>query len=92
MSSRRAARRLWRECQNGARAQGCAAPRQNRARPCALRAVPAENRIATGGSGGMTFRTRNDSAPAVESRIDEMNWKGRIYEVGDWKVLPMSPD
>ena len=39
-SPRRAARRRFRgQCQNGARAQGFATPRQKPARPCALRAV-----------------------------------------------------
>ena len=41
--SRRSARRSFRDsCQNGARAQGFAPPRQKPARPCALRAVPAD--------------------------------------------------
>ena len=39
--SRSAARRRFSECQNGARRQGFATPRQLRARPCLLRAVPA---------------------------------------------------
>ena len=54
--SRYAARRSRLRCQNGARRQGFASPRQKAARPCRLRAVPAKAIIATGGSGGNTSR------------------------------------
>lgn len=66
------------ECQNGARAQGFATPRQKTARPCALRAVQAKRQTGDG-------RLRRDATPyrAVE-QVSPAALCG--------KVLPMCPD
>jgi len=50
-------------CQNGARAQGFASPRQKLARP--LRAVRRSGGVvnATGGSGGMGFGALSQTGP-----------------------------
>src|SRR5438270_13095045 len=81
-----ARRNSW-ECQNGARAQGFAAPRQNRARPSSLCAVPA-NGICDGRLRRDHEAEEVDSWPRGQANINQA--EDRLHKILDTTDLPSS--
>ena len=81
------ARRSQGKCQNGARVQGSASPRQKQARPCTLRAVPAIHDVCDGrGSGGISSTLMNYAKKPLDIDQPSHGRRSELAKISDRRV------